>query len=152
MIAQYAPFVMAAILIVAIVLEVKTGRIPNWLTFLPVALFVAVAVTAEDWTALYWQLGLAGAVFLFGLVLFAFAGIGAGAVKLMAGVALFVPLDKAFLAFIVFMGAFFVSSVLVVQLRKAIGSDQSTWHWLANAVLPMTIPIAAAGLSALFLL
>ncbi|MDP5359679.1 MAG: prepilin peptidase, partial [Paracoccaceae bacterium] len=86
MIAQYAPFVMAAILIVAIVQEVKTGRIPNWLTFLPVALFVAVAVTAEDWTAVYWQLGLAGAVFLFGLVLFAFAGIGAGAVKLMAGV------------------------------------------------------------------
>lgn len=152
MIAQYAAFAMAAILIVATLIELRSGRIPNWLTALPVVVFVAVAISDADWLALSWQIGLAVAVLLFGLLLFVVAGIGAGAVKLMAGVALFVPLDKAFAAFLILIGTFFVSAFIVVQLRKAIGSQDSNWHWLANAVLPMTIPIAAAGFAVLFLL
>ncbi len=150
MITQYVNLAMAAILLVAMLLELRTGRIPNWLTLLPVMLFVVVAFSVETWSVLYWQFGLAVGVFVFGLVLFVFAGIGAGAVKLMAGLALFVPLDKAFLALLVFLGTFFVSAVVVVQLRKAIGSEQSAWHVLAHAVLPMTIPIAAAGFAVFF--
>lgn len=152
MIAQYATFVMAAILIVAMALEVRTGRIPNWLTLLPVALFVAVAVSVADFSVLYPQLALGVGVFLFGLVLFAISGIGAGAVKLMAGLALFVPLDKALLTLAVFLAAFFVSSFIIVQVRKVIGSEESKWHMLSRGVLPMSIPIGIAGLSAFFLL
>lgn len=150
MIAQYIPVAMSAILIVAIGFEVRTGRIPNWLTLLPFLLFFAVLIWTDRITEFYWQLGLAAAVFAFGLLMFAVAGFGAGAVKLMTGLALFVPLDTAFYTFLTFMAAFFVSAVVIVQLRKIIGSEQSKWHVMSKAVLPMSIPIGIAGLAAFF--
>ncbi len=150
MIAQYAPMVVAAILIAAMGLEIKLGRIPNWLTLLPFVVFIGVLAAADDWTPFYWQIGLAAGVFVVGLVLFAVAGFGAGAVKLMTGLALFVPIEKAFYALLVFIVALFVSSFVIIQLRKVIGSEQSTWHLMANAVLPMSLPIGIAGLTALF--
>lgn len=150
MIAQYLPHAMAAILIAAIVLEVRTGRIPNWLTSLPFVLFVVGLILAEGPSGFYWQMGLAACVFALGLLLFAFAGFGAGAVKLMTGTALFIPLDKALASLGVFIAALFISAVVIVQLRKAMGSAQSKWHVMAKPVLPMSIPIGIAGLTALF--
>ena len=152
MITQLAPLAMAAILIAAMGIEIRIGRIPNWLTLLPFVLFAAVFVMADDWSSLYWQIGFAAVVFVAGLLLFAFAGFGAGAVKLVTGLALFMPFDTVGYAVLVFIVALFVSTVFIIQLRKMIGSEQSTWHLRANAVLPMSVPIGIAGLAALFLL
>jgi Flp pilus assembly protein protease CpaA len=150
MIAQIVPWAMAAILILATGWQIRTGRIPNWLTLLPFVLFVGVVITAEDWTQFYGQAGLAVGVFAAGLLLFFFAGFGAGAVKLMTGLALFVPLSAALYTFLIFIVAMFISSFAIIQLRKSIGSEQSKWHLMANAVLPMSVPICIAGLAALF--
>ncbi|WP_234417088.1 prepilin peptidase [Loktanella sp. Alg231-35] len=150
MIAQYVPVAMAAILIAAMVLEVRTGRLPNWLTLTPFALFAVVLFSAGDIWALMPQVYLGVGVFVAGLLLFAIAGIGAGAVKLMSGVALFVPVSEAFYTLMVFMTAFFVSAFVIVQLRKYAGSEQSKWYVMAHAVLPMSIPIGIAGLVSLF--
>lgn len=150
MIAQYASFAMAAILIVAMLLEVRTGRIPNWLTLLPFVVFLGVLVAADDRAPFYWQMGLAAGVFAFGLLLFTFAGFGAGAVKLMTGVALFVPFAKGGYTLLVFVVALFASATLIVFLRKAFGSENSSWHAMTKSVSPMSIPIACAGLAAMF--
>jgi prepilin peptidase CpaA len=150
MIAQYATFAMAAILIVAVALEVKTGRIPNWLTLLPIVVFIAVLGLSDDRSALYWQIGLAAGVFAVGLLLFMFAGFGAGAVKLMAGTALFVPFAKGGYALLVFIVVLFVGSLVIVFLRRAFGSESSSWYVMSKPVSPMSIPIACAGIAAMF--
>lgn len=150
MILPYIPYVLALVLIAAMIIEMRTGKIPNWLTLVPFALFIVVAAMAEDRTALAWQLALAAGVFAVGLLLFAFAGFGAGAVKLMAGLALFVPLDEAFYAFLIFMATLFVGVLLVIMLRNTVGSEDSKWHMLSKNVMPMTLPIAAAGLAVFF--
>jgi len=152
MIVELIPMAMAAVLVLAMALEIKTGRIPNWLTLLPFVLFAVLLVVAEDRIALYWQMALAAGVFVFGLVTFAIGASGAGAVKLMAGTALFVPLSKAFNTSLVFLAVFFISSIIFVQLRKAIGSEDSSLHLWANAVLPLSFSIGCAGLVGMFLL
>ncbi|KQI73318.1 hypothetical protein AN191_04705 [Loktanella sp. 5RATIMAR09] len=150
--AEMIPYAVAAIIVVAMLLEIRTGRIPNWLTLLPFVLFAVLLVMSEDRTPLYWQIGLALGVFLFGLVMFAIGGSGAGAVKLMTGVALFVPVSKAGYAALVFILVFFVSSFIFVQLRKAFGSEDSSWHLMAKQVLPLSFSIGMAGLAGMFLI
>ncbi|MBE0414844.1 prepilin peptidase, partial [Yoonia sp.] len=103
MIVEYLPYAMAVVLLAAIFVELRTGKIPNWLTLLPFVMFVVVAATAHDRAALGWQMGLAAGVFVVGILGFVFAGFGAGAVKLMTGVALFVPLEKGIFALMVFV-------------------------------------------------
>ncbi|WP_333714361.1 prepilin peptidase [Yoonia sp.] len=146
MILEYADYAMAALLVAATLIELRTGRIPNWLTILPLVLFVAVLALAEDRTLLYFQAGQGAAMFVLGLVLFAIGGAGAGAVKLLAGAALFVPFAKAFYTFLIFLGLFFVCAFLFVQVRKAFGAEDSKWHFLAKQVIPLSLPIAIAGI------
>lgn len=139
----YVPWALFGVLVVAIVLELRTGRIPNWLTLLPFALFILVAALSDDRSSLVWQLALGAGVFALGLVLFAFAGFGAGAVKLMSGTALFVPLGVAHYALGVFIAALVLGGVIIVVLRSILGAEDSAWHVLAKNVMPMSIPIGA---------
>ncbi len=152
MILEYIPYALCAVLFVAFVLELRTGKIPNWLTLLPFVLFIIVAAMAEDRSALAWQMALAAGVFIGGLLLFAFAGFGAGAVKLMTGLALFIPLSKAVMALVVFIASLFVGVVLVLFLRNMIGSEESKWHVLAKNIMPMSLPIFATALAVFFYL
>lgn len=152
MIAQYIPYAMGLVLITAMLVELRTGKIPNWLTLVPFILFIVVIANSDDRAALGWQMGLAAAVFVVGIVLFVFAGFGAGAVKLMTGIALFVPLDTGYYALFIWVGALFASTLIIVMLRKIAGSEGSKWYVLANNVLPMSLPLGVTGLSVLFLL
>ena len=148
----YANAAMAAVLIVAMLIELRTGRIPNWLTLVPVGIFIAVLALADDRSALLFQLGLAVALFVLGIVLFSVGAIGAGAVKLLAATTLFIPLGVAFYTFLVFLAVFFVSAFVFVQLRKLFGSEDSRWHVMAKAVIPLSFPICVAGLVGMFVL
>ena len=142
----------AAILVAAMLLEMRTGRIPNWLTLMLPVVFMAALVLTEDRSPLYWQAAQAVGIMVFGMILFALAGAGAGAVKLMTGAALFVPLDKSFGALLVFMAALFVGALVISQVRRFIGAEASRWHVLAKPVLPMSVPIGITGLCAAYLL
>ena len=150
MIAQYAAYAMATILIAAMFFEIRTGRIPNWLTVLPFVIFAAVLAMADDHSPLYWQMIVAAGVFAFGLLLFAVGGMGAGAVKLIAGAVLFVPFENAFYTLLIYLGVFFVSSVVFIQFRKFFGSEDSKWHLMANAVLPLSFSIGVACIFGMF--
>ncbi|MDX8348792.1 A24 family peptidase [Cognatiyoonia sp. IB215446] len=141
-----ATYAMAVVIITAMVIEARTGKIPNWLTIIPVLLFVVLVFVAPP-AHLWWQLAFAAAIFGFGLFLFSSRGFGAGAVKLMGGVALFMPLTNGFIIAIAFIVIMLVSTFLVVQVRRVFGSEDSTWHVLAKPVVPMSLPI---GLTAFF--
>ena len=147
---EMIPLAMGAVLVVAMLLEIKTGRIPNWLTILPFLLFAVLFYFTEDRTPLYWQMALAAGVFVFGIIMFVIGGSGAGAVKLMTGTALFVPLSKAVFTAVFFFFVFFVSSFVFVQIRKIFGTEDSSWHLMANAVLPLSFSIGMAGLAGMF--
>ena len=150
MITQYIPYAMAAVLIVALMIDLRTARMPNWLTLLPVVLFIVQLATAPEPSVYGWQLLQGGLVFLAGIALFAAGGIGAGAVKLMAGTALIVPTSQGTVAVLGFLGSVFVLFPLVIMFRKAVGSEDSQWAVLARQILPMSLPIAVAGLLGMF--
>ena len=152
MILDYANYAVAAVLVLAMALEIRTGRIPNWLTLLPFVIFAGILVLSPDRGDLYWQIALSAAMFVAGLALFAVGGMGAGAVKLLAGTVLFIPYPKAFFALLAFLSIFFVSSFIFVQLRKAFGSEDSKWHLMANQVIPLSFSIGCAGLIGMFYL
>lgn len=152
MILDYANYTVAAVLIAAMLIEIRTGRIPNLLTLVPFAIFAVVLIMSPDRGPLFWQLGLSFAVFAGGLTLFAVGGMGAGAVKLLAGTVLFVPFAKSFYALLVFLGVFFLSSFIFVQLRKLLGSEDSKWHLMAHQVLPLSFSIGVAGIVGMFFL
>lgn len=150
MITQFAPWCVAAILIAATVFELKTGKIPNWLTLLPFVVFVIVVATAADKSAYAWQLVLAAGVFVVGLLLFAFGGFGAGAVKLLSGLALFVPPSSGLAAVGIFFGSLVLVTIVLVQLRKrGVGAD-GTWHvFTTRNTLPISLPLAMTGVAVL---
>ncbi|WP_322893670.1 MULTISPECIES: prepilin peptidase [unclassified Yoonia] len=148
----YVPIVMTLILIAAMVTELRTGKIPNLLTLMPFVLFMLVLVTSPDPQVFGPQLIGAAVVLVIGLVLFAVAGFGAGAVKLLTGLALFVPRDQALVTFGIFVAAIFIGTFLVLQIRKRFAVAGSDWVVLAKGVLPMSWPIGIAGLSLFWLL
>ena len=150
MITQYIPFAMAAILIVALMIDVRTARMPNWLTLLPVVLFIVQVGASGMPSAFAWQLAQGVIVFVLGIALFAAGGIGAGAVKLMAGTALFIPTANGWIALVGFLGAVFVAFPIIIMIRKAIGSEESKWAVLSRQILPMSLPIAVAGFLGMF--
>ena len=150
MLAHYAPYVMAVVLVVAFFMEIRVGRIPNWLSAIPYLMFVLVVVLADERSEFLWQVGLAAAVFVFGLIMFAIGGMGAGAVKLLTGTVLFIPLSSAFNAMMVYFVVFFSSLLVFVQIRKYFGSEDSKWHLMANNVLPLSFTIAVTGIMGMF--
>lgn len=148
----FIPAVMSLILIAAMLIETRSGKIPNWLTLFPFVLFMLVLVTAPDPAAFGGRLIGAAIVMVAGLVLFAFAGFGAGAVKLLTGLALFVPHDQALAVLGILIAAIFIGTFVVLQIRKRAGNPDSKWVVLSKGVLPMSWPIGIAGLSLFWLL
>ncbi|ARU00610.1 prepilin peptidase [Yoonia vestfoldensis] len=150
--AGYAPFLMSLILIAGMVIEMRDGRLPNWLTMLPFVLFMALIVTAPDPAVFAGRLVGAAMVFVVGLVLFALAGFGAGAVKLLTGLALFIPAEKAVATFSIFIVTMFVGTFIILQIHKRVAAADSKWVILHKRVLPMSLPIGIAGLCAFWLI
>jgi len=109
--------VLATMLVVAVYIELRESRIPNWLTFSGMALGLLIAYlhgTASFWSSLG---GLAiGFGFLF--IFYIFGGIGGGDVKLMgaAGALMGSALIKPALFYTAFIGAFL--AILMIIWRK----------------------------------
>jgi prepilin peptidase CpaA len=151
MIGTYVPYLVIAVVAVAMVIELRIGKIPNWLSLLPFLLFIAVAASVPDRSVLIWQLVFAVAVFAAGLLLFAFAGFGAGAVKLMSGLALFIPLAKGWIALAVFIGSLFLAGLIIARLRKMVGGEDSAWKVMNSNVMPMTVPMMLTCIAVFFI-
>ena len=92
------------VLIEAAIIDGRQLRVPNWLTFHFAAAGLAYAYWAHGWQGLAWSLQGAGLGLLTLLPLYAIGGMGAGDVKLMAGMG-------AWMGPAVTLGAFAASAI-----------------------------------------
>lgn len=88
---------LVALLALAALIDLRERRIPNWLTGGIAALYPFYVLFSPMGIAWLWGLAVAGAVFLFGFVLFARQLIGGGDVKLIAAMTLWTGLDHLLL-------------------------------------------------------
>ena len=143
-------YAVAALLVVAALLDCRTGRIPNWLAMVGVGLFVVKLALFPESVAIWPQLALAVGVLVGGFGLFAAGAFGAGAVKLAFVTALFVPVDMALWLLGVLVAAIIASLVLFGTLRALFGGEDSGWSVLRRRVIPLAVPIAMTGIVGLF--
>jgi prepilin peptidase CpaA len=112
-----ALLVLAVMLVIAVYMELKEKRIPNWLTLSGMALGLLFGYMHG--TAAFW-FSLGGLVIGFGFlfIFYVFGGLGGGDVKLMgaAGALLGADLIKPALVYTAFIGAFL--AVMMVIWRK----------------------------------
>jgi prepilin peptidase CpaA len=88
---------LVALLALAALIDLRERRIPNWLTGGIAALYPFYVLASPIGIAWMWGLAVAGAVFVFGFVLFARQLIGGGDVKLIAAMTLWTGLDHLLL-------------------------------------------------------
>lgn len=139
----------AAFLAVAALWDAKTAKIPNWLIYVGLGLFVIKAIFVPETIDFAWQIALAVIVFVAGFALFTTGAIGAGAVKLMSVAALFMPLDRLGVIGLTLVGAIILSLIVFGFLRTMFGHDDHGWACLQRRIIPMAVPIgitAAVGL------
>ncbi len=114
------PTILTFLLLTAIITDIKSFRIPNWLNLILLILY-PIALIVFD-TAMQWQYGLLGftAIFAVGYVLFIFNIAGGGDVKLLAVLGLWIGWGQSLVTFILFMaiaGGLF--TLLLISLRKS---------------------------------
>ena len=157
-IAEHWPvWVVAVVLILAAVIDGFELRVPNWLTFPFVISGWIYATTAFGWEGLGWSLlgTVAGLVLL--MPAYAIGGMGAGDVKLLAGVGAWMFAVHTFYAF---CATTIVGAVLAVSmvLYKRSWKKHSQQAWMIlNEILIIRDPnklsaIAAERKSSMFLL
>jgi len=159
---NWAVWVVTLFLIVAAVIDGYALKVPNWLTFPMILsgwLYGALAVGAGDawYVGLGWSL-LGTAVGL-GLLLpmYAIGGMGAGDVKLLAGVGAWIGASHTFYAFCVAAIVGAVLSVAMVVLRRAWKKHANQLWMILGEILTIRDPsqlstIAAQRKSSMLLL
>ena len=150
MIATLIPFAVVAVLCYATYMDMRAGKIPNWSALALFGFFIVMVVMSGAPASFGGQLIFAGITFLVGLALYATAGVPAGAVKLLAGAALFMPPSRAVVLILILIGITFALGLLVNILRKAFGSKDSTWKMLRERVMPLSLPITATTILGMF--
>lgn len=111
--------VLLALVIAAAVYDVRYRRIPNWLSLLGVVIGLGLnAFLYQGWPGL--RLGLAGMAIGFGIyfVLYAIRAMGAGDVKLMAGIGAMVGWQNWFGIFVLTAMLGGLAALLLVLARK----------------------------------
>lgn len=149
-----ALFVLSVMLAIAVYVELKERRIPNWLTLSGMSLGLLIAYLHGS-LALFSSIG--GLVIGFGFlfIFYVFGGVGGGDVKLMgaAGALMGSALIKPALVYTAFIGAFL--AVMMVIWRKdfwrriAVGFKRMAFWRKENAAElepppPITVPYGMA--------
>ena len=123
--APVVPWVVSIVLVEAAVIDGLKLRVPNWLTFHLVLAGLAFAAWAGGFRGLLWSLGGAALGLALLLPLYAIGGMGAGDVKLLAGVGAWVGPALTF-------GAFATSAVVggLMALAMVAWSGDYIRHWV----------------------
>lgn len=150
MIAPYIPFIVAILLIAATLLDLRTGKIPNWIIYAFFALFMVQVAASPERSVFAWQLGFALGAFAIGLLLYAMLGVGAGAVKLLAAAALFLPMGYGWAMFGLLLVTLFSLGLVVTVVQVKFGREDSKWTVLKKRVMPLSLPVTATSLLGLF--
>jgi prepilin peptidase CpaA len=141
-------WLVSVVLVVAAIIDGRQLRVPNWLTFpMIVSGWVFGAFTA-GWAGL--GESLLGTVVGLALLMPAYAigGMGAGDVKLLAGVGAWVGATTTFYAFCVSAVVGGVIAIAMVLLRKAWRKHQDQFMTIVNEVLTIGAPAELAAIAA----
>jgi prepilin peptidase CpaA len=136
------------VLIEAAIIDGRQLRVPNWLTFHFAAGGLAFAAWSGGWQGLLWSFAGAGVGLLTLMPLYAIGGMGAGDVKLMAGLG-------AWMGPVVTLGAFAATAITggLISLAMVLVSGEPARHWamfqmLGREILivrdPSTLAVRAA--------
>lgn len=128
--------ILAALLVIGAIIDIKSRRLPNWLTASVVLLYlpyVMLAPTPVDW---FNALSVAGVSFIVGFTLFAFNFMGGGDVKLISGLALWAGLDLIALFLLVTGLAGGLLSICTLLYRRLVNHPVivTFWPFLAVAI------------------
>ena len=124
--------VFGAAMVYAVISDLRAFRVPNWVSGLVVASFLVVASTnASPWPALLGNLITGLAVLAVGFALFAAGLFGAGDVKLLAAIALWIgwPLLIAYLLFVALSGGV-LCLILIVFRRFPLYARLAATRWI----------------------
>lgn len=133
--------VLAAMLIMVVIGDVRSRRIPNWLN-------LAIALTAIPfwwmsglslWPDVAAQVGLAAGLFVFFAILFHLGMMGGGDVKLLAALGLWMPLTAMVKLLVIMSLAGGVLTLVMLARRKRASDEKRT-------EVPYGIAIAFAGM------
>jgi prepilin peptidase CpaA len=145
---DYIPlFLMAPLLVAVAYFDLRFMRIPNMISLIAVALFLATLPFFPP-SHLAVRLGAAALVFGLGFTAFAFGMIGAGDVKILSVLMLFVPPVHMTIFANVFSASMLAGIVVILSLRRI--PVTSTWGWKSfggTTKLPMGLSIAMTGLA-----
>ncbi len=148
-IAQNWPvWVVSALLVTGALIDGWKLKVPNWLTFPMVIGGWIYSTAAFGWAGLGWSL-LGTAVGL-GLLLPAYAigGMGAGDVKLLAGVGAWVHGTVTFYAFCVSAVVGGIIAIAMVLYRRKWGQHQSQFMTIVTEIMTIRDPEKLAALAA----
>ena len=136
---------LAALLVAVIYFDLRIMRLPNLLSLLMLALFVAGVAWTLPWGALAWRVVIAGLVLVAGMAANAAGWLGGGDVKVLSALLLFIPVGALLPFAFVFCLAMIGGILLVLALRRAGGLPG--WVGLQpSGRYPMGVSIGAAGL------
>jgi prepilin peptidase CpaA len=146
--ARWDIWLVSVVLIVAAVIDGWALKVPNWITF-PFIIAGWICSTAfHGWDGLWWSM--AGTAIGLGLLLPAYAigGMGAGDVKLLAGVGAWVYATHTFYAFCwsAIIGA--ILAVGMVLVRKAWTKHSNQFWMIFNEIITIRNPDVLAGIAA----
>ncbi len=138
--------VLALMLAIAVYVELKERRIPNWLTLSGMALGLLIAYLDH-----FFMLSIVGLLFGFGFlfIFYVFGGVGGGDVKLMgaAGALMGAHLIQPALVYTAFIGAFLAVMMLIWRkdfwMRMALGFKKLAF-WRKESVTELEPPAPVA--------
>ena len=142
----------APILVYAAYSDLRQLRIPNWTSIVMLAVF-AILLPTLPMSEILDRVLLALIVLSLGFVLFAVNALGAGDVKLLSALVLFVPSGQVALFFLIFSPALLLGIVAICLMRAHPPARMAGWQSIVTpAAFPMGISIALTGLVFLALL
>lgn len=146
--ANWPVWLVTLILIMAAVIDGLQLKVPNWITFPMVIGGWIYSIVFYGWAGLGWSL--AGTAVGLGLLLPAYAigGMGAGDVKLLAGVGAWVWGTTTFYAFCVSAIVGGILAVGMVVVRKRWNHHQGQFMAIVDEILTIRDPNALAAIAA----
>lgn len=135
-------------LIVAAWIDGKELRVPNWLTFAFIGTGWIYSFCAFGWEGLWWSFGGTAVGLVLLLPAYAIGGMGAGDVKLLAGIGSWMYITHTFHAFVwtAVVGA--IMAVAMVVYRKSISKHSTQFMSIVSEILTIRDPNQLAAIAA----
>ena len=143
-----APLILISPLLLAVAYcDLRFMRIPNLLSLLALAFFLAFALIFPSADFLS-KIMAAAAVMLLGFIGFCFRLLGGGDVKILSALMLFVPTQSLMLFAFVFSASLLIGIAAILALRKLPLAAGHRWKSVSGSnKFPMGISIALAGIA-----